>query len=106
MSVKVGEVLTFPGVRLDKWQALKPLEEASEIHGAFQYFSNLIKSYQGNGEYMDVTTEDIDQARRELIDECCDTITAVCNLLDALKVDDLTGHMSRCVNRNRKRGRM
>ena len=34
--VKIPPVRTFPGVAPDKAQALKPLEEASEIHAAWQ----------------------------------------------------------------------
>ena len=32
----LGEVRTFPDVRADKTQALKPLEEAAEAYAAWQ----------------------------------------------------------------------
>lgn len=40
-----------------------------------------------------------------LVDECCDVIQAVCNLLAAMGVDDLTREMEKCRSRNEARGR-
>ena len=34
--MKLGNVLPFPGAKPDKAQALKVLEEASDVHGAWQ----------------------------------------------------------------------
>ena len=36
MTVLIGSVETFPGARSDKEQALKVLEEAAEVFGAWQ----------------------------------------------------------------------
>lgn len=57
-----------------KAQALKPLEEAAEVFGAWQLHDGVRQSQ-------------IMTARRayrqDLIDECMDTVQAVVNLLDA-----------------------
>lgn len=39
-SVSIGEVATFPGAKADKAQALKVLEEAAEVFGAWQQFDD------------------------------------------------------------------
>lgn len=106
MSVYIGAVETFKAIKLDKAQALKPLEEAAEVFGAFQYLYDLTKSRLGAGIYEDVSDEDIEQAKTDLIDECCDNITATCNVLAALGIKDLQSAMMRCETRNKARGRM
>lgn len=90
---------TFREVRDDKAQALKPLEEAAEIYGAWQ-------------ECDDMRFSQIMTARREyrqdLIDECLDTVQATVNLLAAVgatqgEVDDAIRRMD---ERNGSRGRL
>ena len=87
--VKIPPVRTFQGVAPDKAQALKPLEEAAEVFGAWQ------RVY----ECPTKTNEEL------LVDECADVIQATCNLLAALGVTDLTDAMAACERRNRGRGR-
>lgn len=87
--VKIPPVRTFHGVAPDKAQALKPLEEAAEVFGAWQRF------YEGPTK----TNEEL------LVDECADVIQATCNLLAAIGVYDLTDAMAACERRNRERGR-
>ena len=99
MQVMIGNVETFPDVKLSKAQALKPLEEAAEVFGAFQYLSDLLHTKT-------VDDEDIAQARQELIDECCDTIQATANLLAAIGIKDAVKPMFQCLQRNRARGRL
>lgn len=41
MAVKLGTVQTFADVRPDKAQALKVLEEAAEVFGAWQQWDDL-----------------------------------------------------------------
>lgn len=94
--VVLPSVRVFDDVAADKEHAIKPLEEASEIHGAWQ-------AWQENGPTTDC--EEIRLAER-IVDECCDTISAVCNLLAAFGVHDLTEPMRRCRERNAKRGRI
>ena len=94
MSVNVGQVATFPGAKADKAQALKPLEEAAEVFGAWQGYV----PFQG--------TRFEESRRADLMDECCDVIQAACNMLAALGVEDATGLMERCRERNEGRGRL
>lgn len=88
--VKIGDVLAFPNVKPDKAQALKVLEEAAEVFGAWQRWNDPLKS------------EDF---KRELMDEIADTIQACVNLASALNITDLNFEMQQCEIRNRKRGR-
>lgn len=90
---------TFREVRDDKAQALKPLEEAAEVYGAWQ-------------DCDDMRLSPIMTARREyrqnLIDECMDVVQATVNLLDAegFTQEDVDAAIERCNERNRERGRL
>ena len=101
MSVKIGSVATFPDVEASKAQAVKVLEEAAEVFGAWQDFDRT-KNW---GEDWDMCVENND-AFMSLVDECCDVIMATCNLLAAIGVNDLAPAMEECEKRNRERGRM
>ena len=92
--VKLGSVRAFPGARPDKAQALKPLEEAAEVFGAWQMWE-LSRRGIARG----------DTVREGLLDEIADAVQALCNLAAALGVDDLTPHIAQCEERNRERGR-
>lgn len=82
-----------------KAQALKPLEEAAEVYGAWQ-------------DCDDMRLSPIMTARREyrqnLIDECMDVVQAVVSLLDAegFTQEDVDAAIERCNERNRERGRL
>lgn len=82
-----------------KVQALKPLEEAAEVFGAWQDCDDM--------RYSPIMT-----ARRvyreSLIDECMDVVQAVVNLLDAegFTQEDVDAAIERCNERNRERGRL
>lgn len=82
-SVNIGEVATFPAVKPDKAQALKVLEEAAEVFGAWQAFDDY-----------------------ELFYECADVIQATCNLVAAFGVSDFAPYMEECRTRNEERGRL
>ena len=90
MGVIVGTVPTFASTEADKAHALKPLEEAAEVFGAWQTWVD------GGWSAGD---------RRALIGECADVIQATCNLLDALGVVDMEQHMEECMARNEARRR-
>lgn len=92
--VKLGNVRAFPDVKPDKAQALKPLEEAAEVFGAFQYCyeTSIGEPYAHVG-------------RSDLLVEIADTVQACANLAAALGVTDLTPYMAECEERNRRRGR-
>ena len=92
--IKLGGVRAFPGAVPDKAQALKPLEEAAEVFGAWQLMRDTVES-ELNAKY----------EKADLIDEIADTIQACCNLAAALGVTDLTPHLAACEERNRERGR-
>lgn len=87
--VRIGSVRVFDEVEPSKAQALKVVEEASEVFGAWQ-----------------VTHLSEDECRLRMVDECCDVIQATCNLLASLGVHDVREAMDRCERRNRERGRI
>lgn len=89
--VNIGKVATFPGVKADKAQALKVLEEAAEVFGALQ------------------AADECNQpnlSRLLVLNECADNIQATCNLLAALGVTDFAPYMDMCRKRNEERGRL
>ncbi len=87
MGVRIGTVGTFEGVEPSKAQALKVLEEAAEVFGAWQ-------AWDGRG-----------GSETEVLSECADVIQATCNLMAALGCEDATGFLTDCRNRNEGRGR-
>lgn len=95
MAVEIGTVQTFADVKPDKAQALKVLEEAAEIFGAWQLWDDLDQDEKGDG--FNVIC---------LMNECADVIQATCNLLAAYGVQDFTAYMESCRKRNVERGRM
>ena len=97
MSVRIGKVQTFEDARPDKQQALKVVEEAAEVFGAWQAWDSV--------DYGTATAEE-DEAWRHLAGECADVVQAVANLLFALGVEDFRPQMALCAARNRERGRM
>lgn len=101
--IKLGGVRAFPNVRPDKEQGIKPLEEASEVHGAWQEFiGHLAQDADSGRTDLSVFTE---LSMEILLDEIADIITACCNLAASLHVTDLTPYLARCEEKNRKRGR-
>ena len=90
-SVNIGEVATFPGVLPSKEQALKVLEEAAEVFGAWQVYDD--------GDIYGLLTDAV-------LDECADVIQATCNLVAALGVTDFASYMDMCKRRNEERGRL
>ena len=89
--VNIGEVATFPGVKPDKAQALKVLEEAAEVFGAWQEADD--------GEKPALS-------RWRVLAECADVIQATCNLLAGMGVTDFAPYMDMCKRRNEERGRL
>lgn len=94
--VRVGSVRRFDHVKPDKVQALKPLEEAAEVFGAWQDYERSLG-----------IDDRIDKLRRErLLDECADVIQATLNLVAALGVEDFRPWMDECQKRSLERGRI
>ena len=107
MIVTIPPVRAFAHVEASKEQALKPLEEAAEVFGAWQRLNEELVFY-------DRTDEDpravpfkpsVKAATGDLIDECADVIQATINLVAALGVHDMEPIMRACEERNRRRGR-
>lgn len=90
---------TFLEVRDDKAQALKPLEEAAEVFGAWQDCDDMRLSpiMTARREY-----------RKDLIDECLDTVQATVNLLAAVGATqgEVDAAIRRMDERNQERGRL
>lgn len=90
-AVRVGEVAPFPGAKPDKAQALKLLEEAAEVFGAWQDW--------------DRGTDFKPKSRIAVLDEIADVVQAACNLAAAFGVTDFAPYMQDCRIRNEERGR-
>lgn len=85
-----------------KAQALKPLEEAAEVFGAWQNIDRMSAKFVN----VDVVSaETICALERDLMDEIADCIQSCANLAAMVGVSDLTPYMERCEERNRERGR-
>lgn len=89
-TINVGEVAVFDNVEPNKEQALKPLEEAAEVFGAWQKWNE---------------TKNIENATR-IFEEIADTVQACVNLAAAVGAKDLTYAIENCKKRNIKRGRI
>lgn len=101
--VEVGNVTVFRDVAPTKAQALKPLEEAAEVFGAWQLYDRRLRIDEAVG----ITgTPRAMELRDALLDECADVVQAVCNLAASLGVRDMTDRMHACRIRNEKRGRL
>lgn len=94
MAVEIGTVQTFSGVKADKAQVLKVLEEAAEVFGAWQLWDGLEPGEKCDG-----------FSAGCLMGECADVIQATCNLLAAYGVTDFAAFMEACRKRNVERGR-
>lgn len=94
--VEIGSVAVFRDLEASKAQALKPLEEAAKVFGAWQ-------AWRENGPTLDNTEAGLVD---RIVDECCDAIQACVNLAAAYGVRDLTKAMLDCEDRNRERGRL
>lgn len=101
--VQMGSVRRFDHVAPDKEHALKVLEEAAEVVGAWKDFDEVREDeIRGYGEPHDWTYV----ARNDLLDECADVIQATLNLVAAYGVEDFRPWMDACERRNRERGRI
>lgn len=87
---KLGDVAAFSGISPDKSIALKPLEEAAEVFGAWQMWDLVRAPYE----------------KDKLLDECADVIQATVNVAAALGVGDMRPYIIECERRNRERGRL
>lgn len=88
----------FNDVSDSKGQALKPLEEAAEVFGAWQKCDDM--------RYAAMTIREA--SRGDLIDECVDTVQAAANMLAAAGATqgEVDAAIKRMDERNGDRGRL
>lgn len=98
-------VRCFDHVESDKEEALKVLEEAAEVFGAWQQYDECRAEYELNSDVLDSRFY-VDEPIRALVNECADVIQATCNLLYSIGVTDMAQPMGSCEQRNRERGRI
>ena len=84
-----SNIPTFADVHPDKTQALKPLEEAAEVYGAWQLW----------------WMEPCEEHQQLVVNEVCDMFQAGANLLAAMGVESIESDMVRMRKRNEARGR-
>ena len=97
--VRVGSVRRFDHGYADKEQALKPLEEAAEVFGAWQAMASAELVHGGDCVLARLW-------RKRLLEECADVVQATLDLVAALGVEDFRPYMKECERRNRERGRI
>lgn len=101
-TVAIPPVKVFRELSFGKEQAVKVLEEAAEVFGAWQGLDRCSRPFTDVDGH---TADALVGLRASLIDECADVIQATCNLLAAFGVTDMSGAMAECERRNRERGR-
>lgn len=91
-------IRVFDNVSDSKGQALKPLEEAAEVFGAWQARYNM----------RFVSRDACGAFREDLIDECVDTVQAAANMLAAVGATqgEVDAAIKRMDERNGDRGRL
>lgn len=89
----------FRKVEDSKGQALKPLEEAAEVFGAWQELDSM-----RNSPFLSAWRD----MRDDIIDECMDTVQAIANLLAAIGATqgEVDAAIKRLDERNGNRGRL
>lgn len=111
-GINWGVVPVFKWEAPSKEQAVKVVEEAAEVFGAFQQLAQI--SVAINNEGIDISDEanveylnTINENTADLLDECCDLIQATTNLIHTINPDivDMRACIEDCANRNIKRGR-
>lgn len=97
------EIQPFANVGETKAQALKPLEEAAEVFGAWQAFDNALLQTSGYGWGPNAYRN----KEQDFIAECADLIQATANLLAAydFSQEEIDAALEQCRRRNEARGR-
>lgn len=101
--VQLGSVRRFDRIEPDKEHALKVLEEASEVHGAWQEWD---RYYTQHAVFDHPKSQAAAAMKKQILSECADVIQATLNLVAALGVEDFRPYLKACELRNRKRGRI
>lgn len=92
--MRIGAVAPFDMGGM-KEKALKPIEEAAEVFGAYQDYVDACDNDETHAGY----------AASAMLDEIADCIQACANLAAMVGCSDLTPYMERCRYRNEERGR-
>ena len=97
--VNVGNVFVIRDGGSPKERARKLVEEAAEAFSAWERFDRADADY-------DLAA--IDDAEREILEECADVITAACGLIWSIYGGDasLLPYIEECKRRNEERGRV
>ena len=97
--VNVGEVAVIRDGGSPKERARKLVEEAAEAFSAWERFDR--------ADAKDDLAA-IDAAEREIVQECCDVITATCGLIWSIYGSDtnIVADIEECKRRNQERGRV
>ena len=95
--VNVGMVSVIRDGGSPKERARKLVEEAAEAFSAWERFDRAEDDLAA-----------IDEAERDILDECCDVITAACGLIWSIYGGDtdITFDIEKCKLRNEVRGRV
>lgn len=101
--VRVGSVRRFDHLEASKAQALKPLEEAAEVFGAWQEWD---RYHSAHAVFDGPKAECAKAMKARIVDKCSDVIQATLNLVAALGVADFRPCLKACERRNRERGRI
>ena len=89
MSVKFGDVDTFPGVTPSKAQVLKVVGESAEVFAAWRDWH--ADPSAGKADFV--------------LYECADVVQAIANLVASMGVVDMTPSIEMCRRVNEARGR-
>lgn len=100
--VNFGEIPTFPDSKPDKKQAVKVLEEAAEAFSAWDILTKWRESEMFSEDYKSAV--DVPNIEK-LLDECCDVVQAVSNLVYAFGYTDMRPFMEKTIEKNTLRGR-
>lgn len=95
--VNVGKVSVIRDGGSPKERARKLVEEAAEAFSAWERFDRAEDNLAA-----------FDNAKLEVLEECCDVITAACGLVWSIYGGDpdITADIDACWHRNQKRGRV
>lgn len=100
--VNFGQIPTFPDSKPSKKQAVKVLEEAAEAFSAWDLLTKWRETELFSEDYKSV----VDGPNIEnLLDECCDVVQAVSNLVYAFGYTDMQPFMEKTIEKNALRGR-
>lgn len=99
--VYIGDVKPVYYATCSRRQSEKILSEAAEVFEAVDDYAKNECCYAGTH-----LEEYLTSYKRTILDECADLITAVCGVIAALGVDDFSGYVKACEQRNRNRGRV